>query len=66
MAEPQFDGPAWAPTEPMPGMACEPQFADTMPAEMGFAATNFADTLVAELAAEERPSPVPDRRRRPT
>ncbi|MBL8347946.1 MAG: hypothetical protein JNN03_21105 [Rubrivivax sp.] len=61
---PQFEGTAWAPTEPMPGIDLEPQFADTMPAEMGFAPTNFADTLVAELAVEERPSRVPDTRRR--
>lgn len=68
---PKFDGSAWASTEPMPGIALELQFADTMPAEMNFGATNFADTmpaemnfgttnfadtLVAELVVEERPS----------
>ncbi len=62
---PQFDSPAWAATEPMPGMGVHPQFADTMPAEMSFGDTNFADTLVTELVAEERPRPVPGRRRRP-
>lgn len=61
----QFDGPAWATTEPMPGIALEPQFADTVPAEMSFGATNFADTLVAELVAEELPSRVPGKRHRP-
>lgn len=77
---PQFDGPAWAPTEPMPGMDVELQFADTAPAEMNFGAANFADTipaelnfgtmnfadtLVTELATDERPGPVPGTPRRP-
>jgi len=60
-----FEGPAWAPTEPMPGIALEPEFADTMPAEMNFAATHFADTLVSELATQERASPLPGTRHRP-
>lgn len=64
----QFDGAAWAPTVPMDGLVAEPQFADTMPADVGFAETlpgpigfgptHFADTQVTELVAEERPGAV--------
>ena len=45
----QFEGPAWATTEPMPGIAVEPPFADTMPAEMP------AELVGASQAAAETP-----------
>lgn len=61
----QFDGPAWAATEPMPGIAIGPEFADTLPAEMNDGPTNFADTLVAEFATEEQAGARPDTLPRP-
>jgi hypothetical protein len=46
-------------------MGVEPQFAETMSADMDFGNVTFADTRVAEIVAEESPGPVPGTRRRP-